>query len=366
MRSVSAWTVALRTVPAGLERAVASCLLRTISTWLEWPVTLWSVALGAVAARLGGAITSRVLRTLSPRMGWSVTLGTISARAVTKRTVAARAVATYLLRTIPTRLERTICLGAITALLEWTVSTLLAALFSGTGLAAWCPILEWLVASGFVRAKTFAAWSRVGVAIFAVGLAGFDGNVWTIMLTICIRTRTITLAMRFGELDAVTWWARALFRLPTLLEFLLLLVGKNGCAGFARSFSRAPFARRNLLASDLLNVTKQTALFPITECNCDAVCAGARGPADAVNIRLGNVRQVEVDDVADAIDVDTTCGDICCDQHMGASGAEVIERVNTLALAFVAMDGGRVDAGGVKGANDLVGAVLGLGEHKNA
>ena len=43
--------------------------------------------------------------------------------------------------------------------------------------------------------------------------------------------------------------------------------------------------------------------------------AGARGAADAVHVALGDVGQVEVDDVADAVDVDAAGGDVGGDQH---------------------------------------------------
>ena len=48
----------------------------------------------------------------------------------------------------------------------------------------------------------------------------------------------------------------------------------------------------------------------------DAVGAGARGAADAVDVALRDVRQVEVDDVADAVDVDAAGGDVGRDQRL--------------------------------------------------
>ena len=47
----------------------------------------------------------------------------------------------------------------------------------------------------------------------------------------------------------------------------------------------------------------------------DAFRAGARRAADAVDVALRDVGQVEVDDVADAVDVDAARGDVGGDQR---------------------------------------------------
>ena len=65
-----------------------------------------------------------------------------------------------------------------------------------------------------------------------------------------------------------------------------------------------------------LDVAQIAALVAAAEGDRDAVGAGARGAADAVDILLGHVGQVEVDDVADARDVDPARGDVGRDQHL--------------------------------------------------
>src|SRR4051794_16589546 len=52
----------------------------------------------------------------------------------------------------------------------------------------------------------------------------------------------------------------------------------------------------NLLTGRALDVAKIAALVGATESNRDAFRAGARGAPDAVDILLGDVRQVEVHD----------------------------------------------------------------------
>ena len=98
----------------------------------------------------------------------------------------------------------------------------------------------------------------------------------------------------------------------------------------------------------------------------DAVGAGARGAADAVHVAFRNVGQVEVDDVADAFDVDAAGGDVGRDERLDPAVAEVLQHALALVLRLVAVD----CFGGVaildQAADDLVGAVFGAGEHQHA
>ena len=121
-----------------------------------------------------------------------------------------------------------------------------------------------------------------------------------------------------------------------------------------------------LLARGALDVAQVAALVRAAEGDRDAVGAGARGAADAVDILLGNVGQVEVDDVADARDVDPARRDVGRDQHRHVAGLERGDRALALRLALVAVDRAGGDAGGLEHAHDLVGAVLGAAEHQRA
>src|SRR3546814_10013064 len=72
-----------------------------------------------------------------------------------------------------------------------------------------------------------------------------------------------------------------------------------------------------------------------------ALGAGARGAADAVDILLGNVRDLEVDHMADARHVDTARGDVGRDEQFDLARTERLPPVGALRLALVAMDRAR-------------------------
>ena len=66
--------------------------------------------------------------------------------------------------------------------------------------------------------------------------------------------------------------------------------------------------------------------------------AGARCPADAVDIVFRHVRQFEVDDMRYAIDIDAARGNVGSHQHAGAAITKIAERAFPLRLGFVAVD----------------------------
>ena len=100
--------------------------------------------------------------------------------------------------------------------------------------------------------------------------------------------------------------------------------------------------------------------------NRGAVSAGARGAADAVNVGFRHVGQVEVDDMADTVDVDAAGRDIGCDQRADVAGAECRQHALAMVLRLVAVDGFSRNPRFYKAFHDLVGAVLGAGEHQRA
>mmetsp|Transcript_30839 Transcript_30839/g.77420 ORF Transcript_30839/g.77420 Transcript_30839/m.77420 type:complete len:407 (-) Transcript_30839:829-2049(-) len=68
--------------------------------------------------------------------------------------------------------------------------------------------------------------------------------------------------------------------------------------------------------------------------------AGAAGTTDAVDVLVDVVGHVHVDDVLHAADVDTARGDIGGDEERGLAALEGAERILTLLLTAVAVDGG--------------------------
>ena len=85
-----------------------------------------------------------------------------------------------------------------------------------------------------------------------------------------------------------------------------------------------------------------------------------------MDIGFGDLRQLEIDDMGHAVDVDAARGDVGRDQGARLAAAEGGKRALALALALVAMDGGGVDAGLVERLGDAVGAALGAGEDDDA
>ena len=115
-------------------------------------------------------------------------------------------------------------------------------------------------------------------------------------------------------------------------------------------------------ADELLDRAQERPLVAGAERDRDAGGAGPRRAADAVDVLLGHVGQVVVDDVADPGDVDAAGGDVGGDEMGDPAGAERGEGALALALALVAVDRLGGDAGLLEVADDPVGAVLGAGE----
>ena len=64
-----------------------------------------------------------------------------------------------------------------------------------------------------------------------------------------------------------------------------------------------------------------------------------------MDVILGLRREVEVDDVRDALDVDAACGDVGRHEHAHRAGLEGLQRGEALVLAAVRVQRGSVDAG---------------------
>src|SRR5512143_1461761 len=111
--------------------------------------------------------------------------------------------------------------------------------------------------------------------------------------------------------------------LPVLLAFPALSVAIPAVLMLAitavtvrRMLSRGSrvAACRDRHPDQLLDVAQIRPLVVGAKRDRDAFGAGPRGAADPVHVALRDVRQVEVDDVADAFDVDAAGGNVGCDQ----------------------------------------------------
>jgi hypothetical protein len=94
--------------------------------------------------------------------------------------------------------------------------------------------------------------------------------------------------------------------------------------------------------------------------------AGTRSSANAMHVIFGHVRQFEIDDVRHPVDIDAAGGNVGGDKHPGLAVAKAGERSFALRLGFVAVDGGRLDAGTDQVTHNTVGAMLGSGKYQHA
>src|SRR5690554_2685093 len=126
------------------------------------------------------------------------------------------------------------------------------------------------------------------------------------------------------------------------------------------------FLRRHALqlaTQQLLDRRQLEGVVLAGEADRGALGAGAAGPADTVHVVLRIIRQGVVDHVADAVDVNTTAGDIGGDQYPQLAFAEVLQGAYPLVLRHVAGQLGGVDAIAHQALLDAAHLVLAVGEH---
>ena len=95
----------------------------------------------------------------------------------------------------------------------------------------------------------------------------------------------------------------------------------------------------NGLGDQLLDILEQFLFFEITKGQRRAMIPCPTGAADAMDIGLRDLRQVKIDNIGQAIDVNPTRRYICGHQDSGGLVLEVIQRALAGILGFVAMDG---------------------------
>ena len=93
-----------------------------------------------------------------------------------------------------------------------------------------------------------------------------------------------------------------------------------------------------------------------------AGASGTAGAADAVDVALGVVRDVVVDHVADAVDVQAAGGDVGGHQDVQAAVLELVDGALTLVLRDVAVDRGSGESAGAQLLGHFLGLVLGAHE----
>ncbi len=122
---------------------------------------------------------------------------------------------------------------------------------------------------------------------------------------------------------------------------------------------------RNFLADEPLDRGDLLDVLGNHDGKCVPHALRAAGAADAVNVVLGMMRHVEVDDVADLLDVDSARGDVGGDHHFVAAAAETVQCLLALVLGAVGVKHRDGMAFLMELARDAVGAVLGAAEDEH-
>jgi hypothetical protein len=67
-------------------------------------------------------------------------------------------------------------------------------------------------------------------------------------------------------------------------------------------------------------------------------CLGAASTPDPVDIVLGMTGKVVINYVGDAFHIDSSCGDVRCDENADTSGLEILKGTETLILRAVGVE----------------------------
>jgi hypothetical protein len=119
------------------------------------------------------------------------------------------------------------------------------------------------------------------------------------------------------------------------------------------------------LAKSALDLVQHACFLGGEEADGATLGTGTGRTADAVDIVLGGVRHVVVDDVRDLVNVDAASDNVGGDEHAGVATLEAVERPLALRLATVAVNSGRRDARLLQNAMHAVGTVLGAREDEH-
>src|SRR5262249_13165775 len=158
-------------------------------------------------------------------------------------------------------------------------------------------------------------------------------------------------AALLGRLPTRSRWSGMIY--PRIISLLYGIMPWAGVVG-----------RRNRQADQFFDVTQKRCLLGIAQRDGNALRAGPRRAAYAVHIGFRHVWKLEIDHVADAVDIDPARGDIRGNKRAHLAFAKAGQRAAALILRLVAVDRLRSDPGLAKAAHHPVGAMLGAREHE--
>jgi hypothetical protein len=125
---------------------------------------------------------------------------------------------------------------------------------------------------------------------------------------------------------------------PALLARLLAVIGR------IRTDGEVAFGARNLLPDQLLDRGDRFGVERGDDGDCGTGAPGAAGTANAMDVIVGMVRHVEIEDVADSGDVEAARGDVGGDQKRNLALAELVERSGARRLIHIAVQGADTEA----------------------
>ena len=145
-----------------------------------------------------------------------------------------------------------------------------------------------------------------GIGAGALVRANAFGLVSGLTATTITAARTL-LALRFAAVASLT-------HLPWIA------IGGLGRMRRGRHRAELAFAHRDLLPDQPFDITQEAPLVVAAERDGRTLGSGPGRAADPMHVSLGDVRDVEIDDMADAIDIDAARRDIGRDQQAGLTG----------------------------------------------
>jgi len=119
------------------------------------------------------------------------------------------------------------------------------------------------------------------------------------------------------------------------------------------------------MSHDALEDTDHVIIFRRDQGEGIAGALGASRAANAMDIGVGGIWHVIVDDVRDAVDIQATGGDVSGDHDAEVAGLESVQSLLALSLGAVAVQAGDTEAGMGNLARYFVGAMLGAGENQD-
>ena len=118
------------------------------------------------------------------------------------------------------------------------------------------------------------------------------------------------------------------------LLLLLLLVELSD----VEAFVDVPGDGLDLCAQLLLDPVQSKSVVIGDQVDCDSEMTKSAASSDPVKVGLGHLREVEVDDDVDGLDVDTSGEEIATDQVPAEAGSEVVEDSIAVSLSHLGVD----------------------------